>query len=107
MNVVVIPLHMNVEITLSGHCSFFKRASTVGHIRCRLISEHVIDQRAIGIDDISDVGIAWLCLGNVRREDVIQKRDCIGSRDDPGADGGMVFVDVVVIPRPCRSNPPD
>lgn len=69
---VVIPLHMNVELTLSGHCSFFRRASTVGHIRCRLVSEHVIDQRAVGIDDISDVGIAWLCLGNVRREDVIE-----------------------------------
>ena len=39
---VVIPLHMNVELTLSGHCSFFRRASTVGHIRCRLVSEHVI-----------------------------------------------------------------
>ena len=68
---VVIPLHMNVELTLSA-LSFFRRASTVGHIRCRLVSEHVIDQRAVGIDDISDVGIAWLCLGNVRREDVIE-----------------------------------
>ena len=69
---VVIPLHMNVELTLSGHCSFFRRASTVGHIRCRLVSEHVIVSALSALTIFLMSGIAWLCLGNVRREDVIE-----------------------------------
>ena len=67
---VVIALDLDLEARFRGVGCFFENAAAMRHavlVRTVDVDQHIIDQRAVGVDDIADVKVAWLGLGNIGR----------------------------------------